>query len=130
MSGVEQLHLQASLGSFQVWVNVLPLSWKNFNLEPNEWLVSERRRLLLDVRQARSRCPSCRFQTICKKGNHAISCHGSYSSSLRHHAIRNLIGQACCQAGFEVEYEHNGGLADGRRPGDITVRRWNLVKTC
>ena len=42
--------------------------------------------------------------------------------------FRNLISQACCQLGFEVEYEHNGGLADGRRPEDIIVRRWNLGK--
>ena len=87
-----------------------------------------RRRLLLDVRPVQSRCPSCRVHEIDKKGNHAITCHGAYSTSLRHHAIRHLIGEACRSAGFEVGYEHNGGLTDGRRPGDVIVRRWRLGK--
>ena len=128
MSLQEQRHLHTSMGSSKLWVNVLPLSWTNSNLEPSEWLVSARRRLMLDVRPIKSSCPSCRFQQIGKKGNHAISCHGGYSTSLRHHAVRNLIGRACTQAGFEVDYEHGGGLKDGRRPGDVRVKSWKLGK--
>ena len=124
MSHQEQRHLHASMGASQLWVNVLPLSWTNSNLEPSEWLVSARRRLMLDVRPIKSRCPSCQFQLIGKKGDHAITCHGGYSTSLGHHAVRNLIGRACRRAGFEVDYEHSGGLTDGRRPGDVRVKRW------
>ena len=39
-----------------------------------------------------------------------------------------MIGQACRQAGYEVQFEDNGGLTDGRRPGDVRVRRWKLGK--
>ena len=128
MNRMEQAHLQASMGSSQIWVNTLPLGWKNYNLKPSEWLVSARRRLLLDVRPVNSRCPSCRFHEIGKKGNHAIQCHGAYSTSLRHHAVRNLIAQACRTAGYEVNIEDSGGLNDGRRPGDVRVKRWRLGK--
>ena len=78
--------------------------------------------------QVKGQCPCCTFQEINKKGNHAVSCHGAYSTSLRHHTIRNLIGQACRQPGYEVQFEDNGGLTDGRRPGDVRVRRWKLGK--
>ena len=128
MNRKEQLHLQASMGASQVWVNVLPLKWKNWNLEPSEWLVSTRRRLFLDVRPNEGRCPSCSWHVIDKKGEHAITCHGAYSTSLRLHAIRDLIGQACRQAGYEVVFEDSGGLSDGRRPGDVSVRRWKSGK--
>ena len=46
----------------------------------------------------------------------------------RHNSIRDLLAKAIEKVGYQVGYEHSGGLPDERRPGDIIVYNWTRNK--
>ena len=128
MTDNERTRLLANSGPTQSWVTSLPLGYKNYNLSSTEWLIGARRRLGLDLRTKRSRCPNCRYHEICRKGDHALRCSGKMGRIMRHDAIKNLLARAFKQSGFDVETETGGGLLDRRRPGDVEVHDWLLVR--
>ena len=51
-------------------------------------------------------------------------CGGGTSRNLRHNNIRNIIAKAVRDVGFSTDFEHEGGLRDQRRPGDVIVHNW------
>ena len=79
MNQADQLHLEASMGSTQGLGNMIHLKWTSFNLKQDSWLDTAKRRLWMDDKPITEGFPSCRFQEICKKGNHAVTCSGHYS---------------------------------------------------
>ena len=52
-------------------------------------------------------------------------CGSGPSRTWRHNSLRDLLAKAIESVGFNIGYEHNGGLPDDRRPGDIIVYNWN-----
>ena len=127
LSDSDRLRLSANSGPTQTWVTALPLSWKNWNLNSQEWLIAARRRLGLDVRTKRTRCSNCRFHEIGLKGDHALQCSGKVGTKMRHDALKVLLARAFKQAGFGIKMEQSGGLLDGRRPGDVEVEDWVVI---
>ena len=57
-----------------------------------------------------------------------MSCAGKMGSKMRHDAVKWVVARAFEQAGFEGSLEQGGGLLDGRRPGDVSVDDWVVVK--
>ena len=55
-------------------------------------------------------------------------CGSGPSRIWRHNSIRDLLAKAIENVGFKVGFEHNGGLPDDRRPGDIIVYNWERDK--
>ena len=51
-------------------------------------------------------------------------CGSGPSRIWRHNSIRNLLAKAIENVGYTVGFEHNGGLPDDRRPGDIIAYNW------
>ena len=128
LSKRDRTRLLSNSGPTQIWVTALPLSWKNWNLTSKEWLIAARRRLGLDVRTKRTRCSQCKFSEIGLKGDHALRCSGKMGTHMRHDALKLLVARAFKQAGFEVKIEQGGGLHDRRRPGDVEVQDWVVVR--
>ena len=128
MSDAERLRLLSNSGPTQTWVTALPLSWKNWNLSSREWLIAARRRLGLDVRTMRSRCSNCKYHEIGLKRDHALRCSGKMGSKMRHDALKVLLARAFKLSGFDVKMEQDGGLLDRRRPGDVEVKDWVVVR--
>ena len=87
-----------------------------------------RRRLQLDVIPSEQQCSLCHWQRCDTKGNHAVMCGSGPSRNWRHNSLRDLLAKAIESVGFKIGYEHNGGLHDGRKPGDIIVYNWNRDK--
>ena len=54
-------------------------------------------------------------------------CKGGPSRTWRH-KIRDLVAKAIENVGYRVGLEHNGGLPDERKPGDIIVYNWSRDK--
>ena len=108
MTDQDRIRLQANSGPTQTWVTTLPLGYKNYNLSSVEWLIGARRRLGLNLRTKRSRCPNCRYHENGRKGDHALRCPGKMGLIMRHDAIKHLLARAFKQAGFDVEMEHGG----------------------
>ena len=52
-------------------------------------------------------------------------CGSRLSRTWRHNSLRDLLAKAIESVGLQIGYEHNGGLPDNRRPGDIIVYNWN-----
>ena len=50
---------------------------------------------------------------------------GRASRTWWHNSISNLLAKAIESSGYKIGYEHNGGLTDNRRPGDIIVYNWS-----
>ena len=42
--------------------------------------------------------------------------------------MRDVVGKAFQAIGYEIGYEHGGGLQDGRKPGDVIVYNWKNRK--
>ena len=127
MSDEDCSRLISNSGPTQTWVTALPLAWKNWSLSSREWLIAARRRLGLPVRTKRTRCSNCNFHEIGLKGDHAMRCKGKMGLKMRHDAIKVVLARAFKQAGFQVKMEHDGGLKDRRRPGDVEVEAWLVV---
>ena len=127
LSDHDRLRLISNSGPTQTWVTALPLSWKNWNLSSQEWLVAARRRLGLDVRAKKTRCSNCRFHEIGLKGDHALRCSGKVGLKMRHDALKLLLARAFKQAGFGVKMEQSAGLLDRRRPSDVEVEDWVII---
>ena len=77
------------------------------------------------------RCHTCRtamsLLPLAKMRHQGKSCRygqAGPSRTWRHNSIRDLLAKAIESAGFKIGYEHNGGLTDNRRPGDIIVYNW------
>ena len=51
-------------------------------------------------------------------------CGSGPSRIWRHNSIRDLVAKAIENVGYSIGFEHNGGLNDDRRPGDIIVYNW------
>ena len=128
LSDNDRKRLLSSSGPTQTWVTALPLSWKNWNLSSKEWLIAARRRLGLDLRSKRTRCSNCRFSEIGLKGDHALRCSGKMGLKMRHDALKILLARALKQAGFNVKMEQAAGFLDKRRPGDVEVQDWVIIK--
>ena len=83
----------------------------------------------MDVRTKRTRFGNyCRFHEIGLKGDHALRCPGKMGLKMRHDALKILMARAFKQAGFEVRMEQGGGLLDKRRPADVEVQDWVVVR--
>ena len=46
------------------------------------------------------------------------------SCTLRHHEVRSFLAKAIKKVRYYVEYKHEGGLNDDRKPGDIIACNW------
>ena len=121
----ELSHTLAHSGSNNWWTTCAPLEWRKWNMKPREWTAATRRRLHLDVIPSEQQCSYCHWQRCDTKGNHAVMCGSGPSRTWRHNSLRNLLAKAIEGVGFKIGYEHNGGLHDGRKPGDIIVYNWN-----
>ena len=55
-------------------------------------------------------------------------CKGGASRILRHNEVRDIVGKAFKDIGYDIGYEHGGGLMDGRKPGDVIVYNWKNRK--
>ena len=42
--------------------------------------------------------------------------------------VRSVLVKAIKEIGYEVKYEHGGGLNDDRKPGDIIAYNWKRNK--
>ena len=124
----ELSHTLAHSGSNNWWTTCAPLEWKKWNMKPREWTAATRRRLRLDVIPSEQQCSYCHWQRCDTKGNHAVMCGSGPSRTWRHNSLRNLLAKAIESVGFKIGYEHNGGLHDGRKPGDIIVYNWGIDK--
>ena len=69
----------------------------------------------IDVRSVKEPCLFCRFQNLCKKGNHEGTRHGAFSTCSRHHAICEL------SLSPELVFKNNGNKLTGDRTGDRTL---------
>ena len=128
LSDEDLSHVLAHSGSTNWWTTCAPLEYKKWTIAPDKWTAATRLRLHLDVIPAEQQCPYCHWQRCDTKGNHAIMCKAGPSRTWRHNSIRNLLAKAIENVGFKVGFEHNGGLPDDRRPGDIIVYNWTRNK--
>ena len=128
MSEMEKLHIEAHANSKPTWVRCMPLEWERWNLTSAEWRTAARRRLHVDVVPVERVCPFCKWHRCDTKGNHATACGGGSSRLLRHNSVRDVLARAIRDIGCIVDFEHGGGLRDGRRPGDIIVYNWKQDK--
>ena len=80
------------------------------------------------MRTGRTRCSNCRFNEIGLKGDHALRCAGRMGLKMRHDALKILLARAFKQAGFDVKMEQSGGLLDKRRPADVEVQDWVVIR--
>ena len=55
-------------------------------------------------------------------------CTGGISRILRLNEVRNIVGKAFKDIGYEIGFEHGGGLLDGRKPGDVIFYYWKNRK--
>ena len=124
----ELFHTLAHSGSTNWWATCTPLAYKKWNIPPDKWTAATRRRLHLDVIPAAQQCSYCHWQRCDTKGNHAVMCKSGPSRIWRHNSIRDLLAKAIENVGYQVGYEHSGGLPDERRPGDIIVYNWTRDK--
>ena len=124
----ELMHTLAHSGPGHGWVSAPPLLYKNWNMTPLEWIACTRRRLGLDVFPAEIQCTACQWSRQDTKGNHATMCKGGASRILRHNEVRDIVGKAFQEIGYEIGFEHGGGLQDGRKPGDVIVYNWKNRK--
>ena len=99
-----------------------------WNLKAEEWRAAARRRLFVDVMAVERTCPFCKWQRCDKKTNHGTACGGGSSRILRHNSVRDVLARAIRDCGWRTDFEHSGGLHDGRRPGDIVVFNWEHDK--
>ena len=125
MDADERIHIEARSGNTQYWVKQAPLKFMGWQLEPEEWSTSARRRLRLDVAPLEKSCPCCSYGWCDKKGNHALICAGLGSTRLRHDAVRDLLRKEIQDCGYATAIEHDGGLDGKRRPGDIIIFNFN-----
>ena len=51
-------------------------------------------------------------------------CTVSVSCTLRHNVVRSVLVKAIKEIGYEVKYEHGGGLNDDRKSEDIITYNW------
>ena len=124
MSTRERMHIEAHSGKHHAWVNVLPLSFKKYNLSSPDWVAAARRRLMLNVFPCQKHCLFCKEGWCDVKGDHATMCGGGSSRVVRHSTTRKTIAKAVRDIGFRTDIEHGGGLGDQRRPGDVIVYNW------
>ena len=70
-------------------------------------------------------CPLCK-QTINIYGDHATCTHNG-DIIIRHNTLRNLIDNFASDGLLAPQLEKQGilGNTTGRRPGDVTLQRWN-----
>ena len=113
------MHALAHLGPDHHWVTAPPLTINSWNMAPPEWTAATRRRLGVPISPAGTQCPFCHWCRSDARGNHASMCEGGASRILRHNEVRAVFGKALTDLGYTIEYEHGGGLLDGRKPGDI-----------
>jgi hypothetical protein len=71
-------------------------------------------------------CPLCK-QTINIYGDHATCCTRNGDIIIRHNTLRNLIDNFASDGLLSPELEKLGilGNTTGRRPGDVTLHRWD-----
>jgi hypothetical protein len=72
--------------------------------------------------------PLCK-QTIDLFGDHATCCQRNGDLIIRHNTLRNLVDNFASDGLLSPELEKQGilGNTTGRRPGDVTLNRWNAV---
>ena len=98
-----------------------PLQYYKWNMTPPEWTACTRKRLGMDVFPAEIQCTTCLWNKLDPNGNHATMCKGGASRILRHNEVRDKVGKAFKNIGYDIGYAHEGGLMDGRKPGDVIV---------
>ena len=82
----------------------------------------------MDVFSAEIQCTTCQWNKLDSKVNHATICKGGASRILRYNEVRDIIGKAFKDIGYDIGYEHGGGLLDGSKPGDVIVYNWKNRK--
>ena len=109
------------------FVTALPSRHDGFDtiIKPRTFRTAIYYRMGIPLLTQETSCPLC-TQTINIYGDHATCCSKSGDLIVRHNALRNLV-ELIASAGFlDPELEKKGILGDapGRRPGDVTIPRW------
>jgi hypothetical protein len=95
-------------------------------LKPRVFRTAVAYRLGLPVLDKDIPCPLCK-QTINIYGDHATCCTRNGDIIIRHNTLRNLIDNFASDGLLSPELEKQGilGNTTGRRPGDVTLHRWD-----
>ena len=95
-------------------------------LKPRVFRTAVAYRLGVPVLDKEIPCPLCK-QTIDIFGDHATCCQRNGDIIIRHNTLRNLVDNFASDGLLSPELEKQGilGNTTGRRPGDVTLNRWN-----
>jgi hypothetical protein len=95
-------------------------------LKPRVFRTAVAYRLGVPVLDKEIPCPLCK-QTINIYGDHATCCTKNGDIIIRHNTLRNLIDNFASDGLLSPELEKQGilGNTTGRRPGDVTLHRWD-----
>ena len=95
-------------------------------LKPRVFRTAVAYRLGLPLLKEEIPCPLCK-QTINIYGDHATCCTHNGDIIIRHNTLRNLIDNFASDGLLAPQLAKQGilGNTTGRRPGDVTLQRWN-----
>ena len=95
-------------------------------LKPRVFRTAVAYRLGLPLLKEEIPCPLCK-QTINIDGDHSTCCTRNGDIIIRHNTLRNLIDNFASDGLLAPQLEKQGilGNTTGRRPGDVTLQRWN-----
>jgi len=111
----------------QAFVTAVPSQedGKDTILRPRVYRVAIAYRLGLPVLSNEIPCPLC-MQPINVYGDHATCCAKNGDLITRHNSLRNLVDRIANDGLLESVLEKKGilGNTPGRRPGDVTIKKW------
>ena len=123
--------LSETLRGANGFLEAVPSKHLNLAMEPEQFVLEVRRRLLMDVHPQDDFCPLCDGVSD-RKGWHDVMCACGGDRVRRHNAARNYAGKAASAAGLQPTLEKPGLLQpcpdkpnqERRRPADVYLPTW------